>query len=157
VPLNLLVAIPPATLTVPLAVPVAPANRPVPPTIVSFRSPENGCPYEGLGRLELPGYCGFEKTSYMTIVLPSANVSVRTSHVLPHAWNSMKSCAYPSPVTSPLPLLQGLLGGHSNGECYLTSVRVSYFCASIGQHRSDDRSLVDLGERGLRGHEDDPK
>jgi hypothetical protein len=45
----------------------------------------------------------------------------------------------------------------SGDRFYLTSVRVSYFCASIGQHRCDDRSLVDLGERGLRGHEDDPK
>ena len=57
--LNLEVAIPPATLTVPLASPVAPAKRPVPPTIVSFRSPENGFPYFardlGVGWLELPG------------------------------------------------------------------------------------------------------
>jgi hypothetical protein len=45
----------------------------------------------------------------------------------------------------------------SGDRFYLTSVRVSYFCASIRQHRCDDRSLVDLGERGLCGHEDDPK
>src|SRR3954451_16011084 len=53
----------------------------------------------------------------MTSVLLSVNVSQRTSQAPPHpAPNTIKSSAWPSPITSPLPLEQSLLGGQSNGE-----------------------------------------
>src|SRR5262249_36306266 len=52
--------------------------------------------------------------SCITIVLPSANVNVRTSQLEPQAPNTMTSCAWPSPVTSPLP--QEVSGAQVNGE-----------------------------------------
>jgi hypothetical protein len=63
---------------------------------------------------ELPGVWKFDAVSSITIVLPSANVSVRTSQPGPHAPKTITSWACPSPVTSPLP--QDVPGAQLNGE-----------------------------------------
>ena len=82
---------PAARLTRPSPLPLAPANLPVPPTMVCVIS--NHCGAFDPAADEFPGEIRPTMLSCMTSVLPSANVIVRTSQLVPHAskathWNA---------------------------------------------------------------------
>jgi hypothetical protein len=93
----------PATvLTVPVPVPVAPANLPVPLTIVSVISKNTGAFAPAAD--DPPGEIIPTMLSWITIVLPSSNVIVRTWQFGPHALKRMHWLAtWPSLLIVALP------------------------------------------------------
>ena len=93
----------PATvLTVPVPLPVAPANLPVPPAIVCVISRNSGAFAPAAD--DSPGEIIPTMLSWITSMLPSSNVIVRTWQFGPHALKTMHWLAtWPSLLIVALP------------------------------------------------------
>src|SRR5439155_22073374 len=91
-----------ARLTVPVPLPVAPANLPVPPTIVCVISRKTGAFAPAAD--DPPGEITPTMLSWITSVLPSSNAIVRTAQFGPQASKTMHWLAtWPSSLIVALP------------------------------------------------------